>query len=351
MKVLYLFNNKLKSRVENVKNGIGHDSWSYGLFRLKKYDIEADYLELEKFLPESFAQFLRRHLLTMHYAHLVLFPLFFRYDIVFTSTAYSSLILKAFFGIRKFKWVIIDFNILGTIGPEKTLRQKIFAWAVSKADGVITISEAAAGAMRKRFPHIADNIVFTHEATAPEYFRPRNDIAEKNMIISVGNFGRDFKTLIEATKDLGIEVSLATKLIGKQEAASLPPHVKVGLYSHEEILRLYAESKIAVVGLDTKDEYYDSVGTFAVGEALSMGKATIVTHTKSMESYIEDGVNGFFVPYRDVEAMRTRITELLSNNPLRHRIGTNARAFAEKNLDSERFTQKLAQYFKKLISQ
>jgi glycosyltransferase involved in cell wall biosynthesis len=288
----------------------------------------------------------------MHYAHLPLFPLFFKYDIVFTSTAYSSLILKALFGIKKFKWVILDFNVLGTIGEAKTFRQKLYAWAVSKADGVICISEAARDAMRKRFPHLADRIVFMHEATDTNYFKPvggpAREASPQNVVISVGNFGRDFDTLIEATRGLDVELKLATKLVKPEEIKKLPPHVTVKLYSHDEMLKAYAEAKIAVVGIALKDDYYDSVGTFALGEALSMGLPTIVTHTKSMESYIQDGVNGFFVPYKDVGAMRAKITELFQNNELQHRIGSEARRFAIEKLDMERFTADLAAYFKKL---
>ena len=38
--------------------------------------IHASQLEIEKFIPEKVAHFLRKHILTMHYAHLPLFPLF-----------------------------------------------------------------------------------------------------------------------------------------------------------------------------------------------------------------------------------------------------------------------------------
>jgi len=352
MKVLYLINKVSQPIIQNMNEGKGHDSGLFGMFRLRKYDIDTDLLEIEQFIPKKIAGFLRRNILTMHYAHLPLFLLFFRYDIVFTSTAYASLILKAVLRIKKFKWVVLDFNVLGTIGSERKIREKIYAWAVSKADGAVCISEAAAMAMKKRFPHLAKNVIFLREATDIAYFKPGDPSEEENEIISVGNFGRDFITVIEATKDLGIKLNLATKLIPPARmltnGGDLPSHVTVKLYSHQEMLRAYRRAKIAVVGIALKDDYYDSVGTFALGEALSMGKATIVTHTKNMESYVKNGQNGFFVPYKDVAAMRTKITELLNNDGLRHRIGSNARSFALEYLDSERFAEQLANYFKQL---
>ncbi len=357
MKVLYLLNKVTGQTIHNLQANSGHDSWLFGMLRLPKYGVETSYLEIEQFISAKLARFLRKHILTMHYAHLPLFPLFFRYDVVFTSTAYGSLILKALLRVKKFKWVILDFNVLGTIGNEKKFRQKIYAWAVSKADGVVTISQAAADAMKKRFPHLAHKIIFLHEATDPNYFKPqpdtRPDISEnpeKSIVISVGNFGRDFDTLIEATKDLGVECRLATKLISPERARMLPPHVTVKLYSHAEMLKAYAEAKIAVVGISLKDDYFDSVGTFAVGEALSMGKPTIVTHTKSMESYIQDGANAFFVPYKDAAALKSKIEELMQDAALRNRIGSEARTFAVEYLDPERFASRLADFLKKVHS-
>ncbi|MDE2041075.1 MAG: glycosyltransferase family 4 protein [Patescibacteria group bacterium] len=357
MKVLYLFNKVLAKTIEDARRGRGHDSWCFGMLRLPKYGVETDYLEIEQFIPERLAAFLRRHVLTMHYAHLPLFPFFFRYDVVFTSTAYASLILKAVLRVKKFKWIILDFNVLGTIRDGSRFRQRLYAWAVSKADGVVCISEAARDAMRKRFPHMADRIVFLYEATDPAYFKPRPDVPEKDVILSVGNFGRDFETLIEATKDMeNVEVRLATKLLpatrlggGRPNPANtLRPQVTVKLYSHAEMQGNYAEAKIVVVGISLPDEYYDSVGTFALGEAMSMGKAVIATHTKSMESYVRDGDNAIFVPYKDVTTMRAKILELFQNSELRHRIGGKAREFALECLDPERFARNLADYFKRL---
>ena len=112
------------------------------------------------------------------------------------------------------------------------------------------------------------------------------------------------------------------------------------------MLRFYAEAKVAVVCIEKKDDYFDSVGTFAVGEAFAMGKATIVTHMKSMESYVTDGKNGLFVRYKDVEDMRQKIKSLLTNDILRTNLGRNARDFALKNLGADDFARDLAEYLK-----
>lgn len=348
MKVLYLFNKVIAPTVEEAKKGIGHDNWLFGMLRLSKYGIETDFLEIEKYIPQKLARFLRKHILTMHVAHIPLFPLFFKYDVVFSSTAYGCLFLKALFGIKKFKWVILDFNILGTIQERKTLKQKIFFWSIQKGvDGIVAISSAEAEALKIQFPRLKDKIIFLHEALDTDFFKPQN-IPEKNQIISVGNYARDFDTLIEATRDCDLKVLIAGKF-SPEKASKLPSYVRVTQLNHADMLKAYAESKISVISLNTKDTYFDSVGTLTLGDSMAMGKATIVTHTKNMESYIEDGVNGVFVKKGDIEEMKKAILDLLQNEEKRKNLGEKAREFAVQKLDAEVFAKQLAIFLKSVV--
>lgn len=349
MRVLYLFNKVLGDSALEAQTGQGHDSWLFGMLRLPSYGITADFLEIEKFLPKNICRWLRKYVLTMHYAHLPLLPWFFKYDVVFTSTAYGCLFVKALLGIKKFKWIILDFNILGTIQEKKTLKQKLFYWSIVRGvDGIVAISQAEAEALKIKFPHLAERIIFLHEATDTAFFKPQ-DRVEKNQIVSVGNYGRDFDTLIEAVKDLDVELLLATKLISPTKAKMLPANVKVVMLNHQEMVQAYAESKIVAISLKTKDTYFDSVGTLSLGEALSMGKATVVTHTKSMESYVQNNVNGIFVAPKDVIGMRQVMVELLGDEAKRRQMGERAREFAIKYLDPEVFAERLAIFLKNVV--
>lgn len=351
MRALWLLNKVMAGTIADVEAGRGHDNWLYGMLRIRAHGVQSELLEIEQFIPARVARWLRAHLLTMHYAHLPLFPLFFRYDVVFTSTAYGCLVLKALFRIKRFKWIILDFNLLGTIGEGKQFRQRVFAWAIAHgADGIVAISEAAERALKDRFPHLADRIVFIREATDTEYFKPQEGVAEKDVVLSVGNFGRDFDVVIEATKDLGVECRLATKLISPEKAKTLPPHVTVRLYTHQEMLHNYAESKIAFVGIDPVDRYTDSVGTFALIEAMAMGKATILSDTKSAHSYAEPDVTGVFVPQHDAVALRAAIQALLKDGARRQALGGAARAFIKEYAHSERFAREVATYFTTIVA-
>lgn len=352
LKVLYLLNTVRHNtdEIKNIETGKWHDNNFFGMFRLRKYGFETNFLEIEQFLPIWLTKFLRKYI-NIWWIHMPMFPLFLRYDVVFSSTAYSSMLLKAILHIRRPKWVILDFNIDGTIGNGKTLRQKMLNYAVSKADGIVTISKAEEITLKEKFPQLKDKIIFIHEGVDTQFFKPDLSVPEENFILSVGyNPDRDFETVIEATKDLGVPLILATKPSRVEHLKPLPAHVVVKSFSHDEMQLAYKKARIVVIGLNLKSDNNDSMGTFAVAEALAMGKAVVVTKSKSLESYIEDGISGIFVPSHDVEAMKDAIVDLLENDDKRKAIGVCAREFAVKNVDSEIFAERLGNYLTSLFA-
>lgn len=342
MKVLCLFNNVRTGKPEITKNHF------FGMYEMRKHGLETSYLEIEQFLPKKVCELLRKKVLTMHYAHLPLFPMFFKYDVVFTSTAYASLLLKCILGIKNFKWVVLDFNLLGTIGEGKTLRQKVFKWMISKVDGIVTISDAEKQGLEIMFPHLKGKIVFAHEATDLENFVPQQtNQSIQSYILTVGKYGRDFDTIVSAIKDTPYQLKIATKPALTKHLEPLPPNVSSKLYTPHEMKDLYAQANIVIVAVKTKYTT-DSVGTLSVGEAMAMKKAVIATDTASMRSYIENGVNGILVKDGDVEEMRKATIELMENHEKREMIAQNGLEFAKRYLSLDTFAQKTADFIKRL---
>lgn len=354
MKVLYLFNGVFHgtNKIEKIEKGQSNDNSFLGMFRIRKYGIESSFIEIEEYIPIWFANFLRKHVLSIWWIHLPLLPLFLKYDIVISSTAYGSLLVKSILHIKRPKWIMVDFNISGTIGEATTLKQKVFKWAVAHCDGIITISEAEEKTLKQMFPHLKDSIIFLHEGVDSEYYKPPIEkVEEENYILSVGlDPSRDFGTLIEATKDLLVEVKLATKPTMVTQFEPLPKNVSAKMYTREEMPGLYAKAKIVVNGLNIKPDSNDSMGTFSVADAMAMEKTVLVTRSNSLESYIEDGETAVFVPAHDPVAMRTAIKELLADDKKRKNIGKKAREFIVQHVDAEVFAKNLAEYLIRIHS-
>ncbi|MDX2089247.1 MAG: glycosyltransferase family 4 protein [Kofleriaceae bacterium] len=74
----------------------------------------------------------------------------------------------------------------------------------------------------------------------------------------------------------------------------------------------------------------------AVLEAMATGVPVVTTDAGGMNEAVTDGVEGFVVPVRDVAALADRIRRLALEPELRTRMGTAARARAEKDFSIER---------------
>lgn len=348
IKVLYLFNKTKRRSIIDVHLGREPDNHFFGMLRLKNYGVQADYIEIEQFFPSAVVSFLRKYVLNIHFVHLPLFFNIFKYDIVFTSTAFVLLFVKAIFGIRKPKWVMFDFNLEEIIGDRKTFRRRLFYYAVSKCDGIITISKSAQEAMKQMFPRIEKNIKFLHLGTDTDFFKPSGE-PELDFILCPGRDpGRDYVTLFEAVKDLPIEVKVTAKTQHLEKAGIAPSNIHQYDFTHLELREEYARAKIILIPLKMTSSSNNAMGCSTLVEAMAMGKAVIVTDTSTMRSYIKNGENGILVPPGDSLTMRKAIERLLADEPERRRLGENARNFAVEECSAEKFAERLAIYFRKL---
>ena len=349
LKVLYLFTGYRGAHLSKVKAGEEQGNGYWGMLRLGKFGVDANHIELEQYFPIGVCRFLRKHILNVYFVHLPLYFKFFAYDIVFTSTGYGTQLFHTVLHLRKPKWVMHDFSIMGLLGKEKTFFQKIFAWMTSRSAGIVTISLPEAEDLQKRFPHLKEKIAFIPYGVDLDYFKP--ETREGGGIFAPGRDpDRDLKTLFEASEGLGVDVLVTTHASRLQKLRPLPPFVVHRTLSVDELKEEYAKASVVVIPLDTKTGLNNAMGISALYEALAMGKAIVATKTEAMESYITDGVNGLLVEEGSVEAMREALSRILTDSQLRSRLEKGARAYAEKNLNADMCTKHLADYFGMIVS-
>jgi glycosyltransferase involved in cell wall biosynthesis len=65
-------------------------------------------------------------------------------------------------------------------------------------------------------------------------------------------------------------------------------------------------------------------------EAAACGTPTIASHSPGLIDSVEHGSTGFLVPHGDVDALATRIQEVIGNTTLREQLGQQAVAFAQR---------------------
>jgi glycosyltransferase involved in cell wall biosynthesis len=205
-----------------------------------------------------------------------------------------------------------------------------------------------------------------------EFWRP-TPVAEERLICSVGLEHRDYPTLFRAVDGMDVQVAVAAASYWSHQRntaadAPPPPNVTVGAYNYHDLRDLYARAALVVVPLFDVDF---QAGITTILEAMAMGKAVVVTHTRGQVDVVEDrravtrgtpprrrdesllrsvaaaaGVtlepNGLYVPPGDSVALRRAIAYLLDHPEERARLGAAGRRAVERLVTVERFAQGIA---------
>lgn len=195
--------------------------------------------------------------------------------------------------------------------------------------------------------------------------------SEKAYICSVGLEFRDYGTLIEAVKDLPVEVRIAAASHWSRRndpalSGTLPPNVSVKSYNYTELRELYAGSQFVVVPLR---EVPFQAGITTILEAMAMGKAVVVTRTSGQNDVITDRrsavrgrktrpaignfaqmfgsastgnkATGFYVNPAQVEELRQAIKYLLEHTEFAQTLGQNGREVLTETMTLEQFCQRI----------
>jgi glycosyltransferase involved in cell wall biosynthesis len=83
-------------------------------------------------------------------------------------------------------------------------------------------------------------------------------------------------------------------------------------------------------------------------EAMSAGKAIVVTTVGGIPNVVVDHVNGLLIPPRDANALAAALETLLVDDNLRDSLGRNARKTIEENYSSEVVLKKLSDLYAEL---
>ncbi len=102
-----------------------------------------------------------------------------------------------------------------------------------------------------------------------------------------------------------------------------------GKVEYETYLRLLQRSDAHVYMT------YPFVASWSLREALATGCAVVASDTGPVREFIRHGRNGLLTPFLDHKALAARILDVLEDKTLSTRLRSNARAYAEQNLDMD----------------
>ena len=175
-----------------------------------------------------------------------------------------------------------------------------------------------------------------------QFWRPGEAAAER-LVVSAGLEHRDFATLDTACASIDCDVTVAAASLHTPEAVrTMPgPSTKVKLVSldHLSLRELYAKAAVVAVPLVPNDF---QAGVTTLLEAMSMGKAVVVSATEGQRDIVVDGETGILVPPGDSVALARALERLLDDPSERARLGRNARRAVEASFSLEAYVDAIA---------
>ena len=181
------------------------------------------------------------------------------------------------------------------------------------------------------------------------FWRPM-DIAPERLVVAAGREHRDYAILAEACGSIKAQVFVAAGSVHSPAATSREPIVwpsnfQRGFAGYRDLRELYARASVVVVPLVETDF---QAGVTTVVEAMSMGKAVVVTATKGQSRLVVDGLTGICVPANNAALLRDSISFLLDNAAARRRLGEAAREAVVNDWSVEAYAQLLAGHLEDL---
>ena len=348
LRVLYLFAGSRRKFYEEYKKGKASDIHLVGLNRMADYGIIATFLE------NRLTEFLRK--ISFNLTQLpVLFQLH-SYDIIFSGSGILTLfIVKYVLRFKKPKWVIYNTYLSNLLKRNKRgLKSWIITKAVFSADAIISPSLAQQDFLRsigfpdeKNYyvPYGIDHNFYDKDTRVSE-------ISERYIFSSGRDVGRDYKTLIEAVRDLPVKLIIAALPRNLKDVGELPQNVEALYLKRTETPPFAKGARFIVITTIPEDKMAgsDCSGQYSLLESMSYAKAVITTERATLTGYFKGGEDGLIVSPYDVAELKEGIMTLW-NDPQRAKImGEAGRNKVRSQFTMEIFSRELARIFREVAA-
>lgn len=264
-----------------------------------------------------------------------------RYDVVVSWSERHTVAIAALFAVLRVRTPHLAL-MFWVSKPSVRLPLRLFR---SGVDRIITWSSVQRDAAVERVGFRTEEVILIRHPVDQEFFRPQDK--ERTILFSAGSTQRDFGTLVEAARGLGIPVRIAASLVValngfkvtttdvRQELNTLD-NVQVDALNSSELRDSYSEAKVVVVPLLPTDI---DAGVNVILEGMAMGRPVVSSRTAGQIDVIGDGDTGIFVPPGDVAALRATVEGLLNDPQAAEDMGRRGRAYVEKHHRLEDFVE------------
>lgn len=215
-----------------------------------------------------------------------------------------------------------------------------------RVDKLIVYSSAQRDFAMNKLHTAPRDVYLTSFMVDTEFFSLERVVPKQRaMICTAGLEFRDYDTMVEAVRDLDVEVVIAAASPWSKRASSvgersLPSNITVCKLNLYELRQLYADALFVVVPLR---ESQFQAGVTTILEAMAMSKAVVCSRTAGQTDVVVDGETGLYVPPGDVSSLRTAIRALLDDPATAQRLGRSARDWVVGNAEVAIYAERLAE--------
>jgi len=197
----------------------------------------------------------------------------------------------------------------------------------------------------------AEKLIMLSQGVDLSLFRPvgKQDNVFRVLTVGLLSLQKGTHYLLKAFHELGFPNS-ELMLVGRPRPDIVPIFARYeGTFTHipgvphEQLYHTY--SNASVFALVSINDGFASV----VIEAMACGVPVIVSENVGARDIIREGIDGFVIPIRDVEAMKDRLTKLYENPCLCKQMGQAARLRAQE-FSSDRYGDRLLEVYQHILS-
>jgi glycosyltransferase involved in cell wall biosynthesis len=154
------------------------------------------------------------------------------------------------------------------------------------------------------------------------------EVRDDGYLFAGGNYDRDYPTLVEAVRPLGVPTWIATTRPEQLRGVELPPHVRVEGTTAAGFRQAMAAARLVVVPM--QNGLLHSGGQQTCLNAMLLGKPTIAVGRKWAVDFIAEGDNGLIVDYEDADGLRRAVRRVLDDPDAARRMAERGRAHAAR---------------------
>ena len=349
IKVLYIFAGERKGMEKQWQKEEMPDTYFIGLNYMKEFGIDAEYIE------NKLVNYLRNK--NFNLANIILFFKIRKYDVVFSGASLLIIFLtKVIFRFSKPKFVCYNTFLTNLIKNNTGVKAWIIRKTIKSIDAIVCPSKAQKDFLIKQ-GFSKDKIYFITNGVDVEFIRKKqaelSQEPKEKFILSVGrDAGRDYKTLVEAVKNLDIKVKIIALPRNLKGIDNLPANISVETLPFLKLVELYKQAEFIIIPTKKEENLQsaDCSGQYVLLDSLASKQATIASKRSTIYDYVDDQKEAILVEPESPKQLKNAINYLLNNPKKAKELGINAFLRAKEQFTTKIFAKNLAQIFTKLTN-